>query len=213
MPLIVIVLFSVISYFLDLQTKVSIIGNEIKPGLPSLKAPNFEYIGDVWHGAVIIAIVSYMGSIALAKEFEQKKNEDYKRELNEYNEWYNNRNDNDNDNDQISHKKEPVKPLQLASIKVSPNMEFIAYGMANMLGCFFSGMIVSGSFSRSALKYEMNACTQVASGIQAFICLMCLLFLMPLLAPLPKCVLAAVVTISVYRLIKNGINEFRFLLR
>merc|ERR1719245_1938232 len=109
-------------------------------------------------------------------------------------------------------KKEPVKPLQLASIKVSPNMEFIAYGMANMLGCFFSGMIVSGSFSRSALKYEMNACTQIASAVQAFICLLCLLFLMPLLSPLPKCVLAAVVTISVYRLIKNGINEFKFLL-
>merc|ERR1712141_368255 len=90
MPLIVIVLFSVISYFLDLQTKVSIIGNEIKPGLPSLKAPNFEYIGDVWHGAVIIAIVSYMGSIALAKEFEQKVNEQYKKELAEYNEWLDN---------------------------------------------------------------------------------------------------------------------------
>merc|ERR1712241_861685 len=84
--------------------------------------------------------------------------------------------------------------------------------MANMLGCFFSGMIVSGSFSRSALKYEMNACTQIASAVQALICLLCLLFLMPLLSPLPKCVLAAVVTISVYRLIKNGINEFKFLL-
>merc|ERR1719458_1919660 len=91
-------------------------------------------------------------------------------------------------------------------------MEFIAYGMANMLGCFFSGMIVSGSFSRSALKYEMNACTQIASAVQALICLLCLLFLMPLLSPLPKCVLASVVTISVYRLIKNGINEFKFLL-
>merc|ERR1719385_44091 len=87
MPLIVIVMMSVISYFASLETKVSIIGNEIKPGLPSLKAPNFEYIGEVWHGAVIIAIVSYMGSIALAKEFEQKVNEQYKKELADYNEW------------------------------------------------------------------------------------------------------------------------------
>lgn len=255
MPLIVIVLFSVISYFLNLEEKVSIIGNEIKPGLPSLKAPNFEYIGDVWHGAVIIAIVSYMGSIALAKEFEQKVSEQYKRELAEYNEWLANggkdeEDENASDDDQtdvednghdlekgvgtpsadkklsqkssaeddaykkaVTNKKRPEKPLPLAPIDVDPNMELIAYGMANMLGCFFSGMIVSGSFSRSALKWEMRASTQVASGIQAFICLMCLLFLMPLLAPLPKCVLAAVVTISVYRLIKNGIKEFRFLLK
>lgn len=260
MPLIVIVVFSVISYFLDLQTKVSIIGNDIKPGLPSLKAPNFEYIGDVWHGAVIIAIVSYMGSIALAKEFEQKVNEQYKVEMAEYNAWLADddameaQDENVSDDEEEHHsddmdveqgvgtptvdqklsgtssskrgnkkkkkgsnkkakRKKMTKPLPLAPIVVDPNMELIAYGMANMLGCFFSGMIVSGSFSRSALKWEMRAATQVASGIQAFICLMCLLFLMPLLAPLPTCVLAAVVTISVYRLIKNGITEFRFLLR
>jgi len=256
MPLIVIVAFSVISYFLDLQSKVKIIGNDVVPGLPSLKAPNFEYIGDVWHGAVIIAIVSYMGSIALAKEFEQKVNEQWKKEMAEYNEWLENdgdeaiENEEDNISDdevemdedhdleqgvgsptsdaklpqkasvdkkskkgKVSTQKPPEKPLPLAPIVVDPNMELIAYGMANMLGCFFSGMIVSGSFSRSALKWEMGAATQVASGIQAFICLMCLLFLMPLLAPLPTCVLAAVVTISVYRLIRNGIKEFRFLLR
>lgn len=88
MPLIVIVLWSFISYMTDLEALgVSIIGNEIKQGLPSLKAPNFNYIFDVWHGAVIIAVVSYMGSIALAKEFEQKVNETYKQELSAYNEW------------------------------------------------------------------------------------------------------------------------------
>jgi len=253
MPLIVIVMMSVISYFASLETKVSIIGNEIKPGLPSLKAPNFEYIGEVWHGAVIIAVVSYMGSIALAKEFEQKVNEGYKKELAAYNEWlaaeYADPPEADDEprtpreaadaadldagiGIAVGDKKltdgsaagdvtatgkgsgkRMEKPLPLAPIVVDPNMELIAYGMANMLGCFFSGMIVSGSFSRSALKYEMRASTQIASAVQAFICLMCLLFLMPLLAPLPKCVLAAVVTISVYRLIKNGILEFRFLLR
>merc|ERR1712154_386566 len=73
-------------------------------------------------------------------------------------------------------------------------------------------MGISASFSRTALNYEMNGQTRVASFFRVIICLLCLLFLMPLLSPLPKCVLAAVVTISVYRLIKNGINEFKFLL-
>ena len=40
---------------------------------------------------------------------------------------------------------------------------------------------------------------------------MALLFLMKLLSPLPKCVLASVVAISVHRLIKNGIIELKFL--
>ena len=34
---------------------------------------------------------------------------------------------------------------------------------------------------------------------------------MPALSPLPKCILSAVVTVSVYRLIGNGVKEFRFL--
>ena len=56
----------------------------------------------------------------------------------------------------------------------------------------------------------MNGHTQISGLLQAIICLTCLLFLMPLLAPLPNGVLASVVTISVHRLIKNGILEFRF---
>eukprot|EP01084_Bolivina_argentea_P282924 484416_1 len=247
MPLIVIVIFCMTSYFIGINklesVGISLIGNDIKSGLPSLRVPNLKYIGDVWSAAFIIAVVSYMGSIALAKEFEQKKNETYKQKLSIYNKWYNqfhvsasqiplvqiaeddkehqigfhHENDNceESDDDKVAQSElsdnQPIKPISLAEVELNANMEFIAYGIADIIGCFFSAMIVSASFSRSALNYEMNGCTQISSIVQAIIGLFCLFFLMSLLAPLPKCVLAAVVTISVYRLIKNGIYEFIFL--
>merc|ERR1719229_409321 len=57
----------------------------------------------------------------------------------------------------------------------------------------------------------MNAYTPISQIVQSIICVLCLLVAMPALSPLPKCILSAVVTISVYRLINNGITEFRFL--
>ena len=79
-----------------------------------------------------------------------------------------------------------------------------------VLFCFVC-CFVTASFSRSALNFEIEGHTQVSSIIQAFICLLCLFFLMPLLAPLPKCVLASVVATSVHGLIKSGILKFQFL--
>ena len=111
----------------------------------------------------------------------------------------------------ISEIKPPEKPFPLPPIDLNANMEFIAFGIANLLGSFFSSQVISASFSRSALNFEMNGVSQLSSILQAFVCLLCLLFLMPLLSPLPKCVLASVVTCSVHRLIKNGINEGKFL--
>eukprot|EP01083_Nonionella_stella_P142994 443512_1 len=268
-PLIVIVLWILISYLMDLESLgVAIVGADIQSGFPAPKPPNFDYIGDVFAAAVVVAIVSYMGSIALAKGFDQKTQETYKQQLSAYNAWHKDQveiaelpvqlpvklpanareskeviikskefiiksDDKDehipketdtfsmqsesaassDDEDDVSIDKPPIKPLDLPPIKLSPNVEFIAFGIANLLGSFFSSQAVSASFSRSALNFDMNGHTQISSVIQATICLLCLLFLMPLLSPLPKCVLASLVTVSVYRLIKNGVHEFIFLTR
>jgi len=109
--------------------------------------------------------------------------------------------------------KAPVKPLALAPISVDSNMEFVAYGVANLLGSMFSAQLISASFSRTALNYETNAQTRVAGLLRAVLCLLCALFLMPLLSPLPKCVLASVVLTAVYRLMTSGIEEAKFLFR
>eukprot|EP01083_Nonionella_stella_P024434 67463_1 len=260
-PLIIIVFWILVSFFADLEESgVAIVGGDIKSGFPAPKLPNFEYVGDVLPSGVIVAIVSYMGSIALSKGFEQKSNETYKQQSREYEEWNaehkamdddvelqvkthkidkaeetsntteetetsdeENRTNNlsfsiqstydKTDSDKSDADKPPTKPLDLPPIEVSPNMEFMAYGIANVLGSFFSSQVISASFSRSALNFEMNGHTQMSSVIQGIICLLCLLFLMPLLSPLPKCVLASLVAVSVYRLIKNGVHEFIFLYR
>ena len=105
----------------------------------------------------------------------------------------------------------PEKPASLPSINLDPDVEFLAFGVCNLVGSFFGSQVISASFSRSGLNNEMNGHTIISALIQAIICLLCLLFLMPLLAPLPNAVLASVVAISVHRLIKNGILQFGFL--
>jgi len=105
------------------------------------------------------------------------------------------------------------KPIAQPPVRLDANKEFIAYGLANFVGAFFQTQLVSASFSRSALNFEMGGHTQLSSLIQAVVCLLCLLLLMPLLSYLPHCVLASVVSISVYRLITNGAHEAAFLYR
>jgi len=229
-PLIVIVLNIVISYLLDLESVgVAVVGAEIISGFPTPEPPNFEYMANVFPSAIVVTIVSFMGNIALAKGFEQKTKETYQQQLSEwerYDAGLTNMKMHDNKNNEIDLEgkaddeeederkmgdKPPIKPLTLPPIDVNANMEFIAYGMANLVGAFFSSQVISASFSRSALNVEMNGHSQFSSFVRVIICVFCLLFLMPLLSPLPKCVLASVVTVAVYRLIKNGVNEFKFL--
>lgn len=105
----------------------------------------------------------------------------------------------------------PVEPESLCPIELDANQELIAFAVSNLIGCFFGAYVCSGSFSRSGLNYEMGGHTQISTLIQAILCLFCLSFLMPLLAPLPNAVLASVVAISVHRLIANGISEITFL--
>ena len=103
------------------------------------------------------------------------------------------------------------KPLEPVPITLDANKEFIAYGITNIIGSFFSSFVVSGSFGRTALNYDMEGHSQVSGIIQGIFSTLALLFLMPLLSPLPKCVLAALVTAAIYGLIRNGIMEAIFL--
>merc|ERR1712176_172988 len=42
--------------------------------------------------------------------------------------------------------KQPPKPLNLSRIELNANCEFVAYGISNVIGSFFSAFAVSGSF-------------------------------------------------------------------
>ena len=71
------------------------------------------------------------------------------------------------------------------------NQEFIGQGLANLIGSFFSGYVVSGSFNRSALNYESGARSQMSAVFGGVILAGVLVFAAPLAAYLPHAAMAA----------------------
>jgi SulP family sulfate permease len=74
---------------------------------------------------------------------------------------------------------------------VNINQEFIGQGLANSIGCFFSGYVVSGSFNRSALNYDAGARTPMAALFAAALLAVFLVVAAPLAAYLPHAAMAA----------------------
>ncbi len=83
------------------------------------------------------------------------------------------------------------------------NRELISQGVANIASGLAGGFPVGGSFSRTALNRLAGAKTVVAGGVTGAV-ILALQPLSPLLEPLPKAVLGAVVFVAVYKLIKIG---------
>ncbi len=70
-------------------------------------------------------------------------------------------------------------------------------GLANAVGSFFQSYAVSGSFSRSAVNFQMGAKTGLSSAFAGVVVVIVLLFFTPLLYHLPQAVLAAIIMIAV----------------
>jgi SulP family sulfate permease len=81
--------------------------------------------------------------------------------------------------------------------KVNVDQEFIGQGLANLVGSFFQGYPVSGSFSRTAINYAAGAKTGISSVIVSLSVILALLFLTPLLTYIPRATLAALVICAV----------------
>ncbi len=74
---------------------------------------------------------------------------------------------------------------------VDANQEFVGQGMANSIGSFFSGYVVSSSFNRSALNYAVGAQTPM-SALTAGLALAAIISVAaPLAAYLPNSAMAA----------------------
>ena len=84
---------------------------------------------------------------------------------------------------------------------VDANREVLASGAANAAAGLFGGFPVAGSFSRSFLTYTARGRTAAAGLVAALLVILTLTLLTPLLEPLPKAVLAAVVLVTVIGLI------------
>ncbi len=75
--------------------------------------------------------------------------------------------------------------------RLDVNQEFVGQGLANLIGSFFSGYVISGSFNRSALNYESGAKTPMSAIFASLILVGFLLFATPLAAYLPHAAMAA----------------------
>ncbi len=93
--------------------------------------------------------------------------------------------------------------------KIDANQEFVAIGMANIGAGFLTGFPAALSASRTAVNDQMGGKTQWVGLIAAALTIIFLLFLTPLLAPLPTVALGAIIIVASLGLI--DIAAFRFL--
>lgn len=83
---------------------------------------------------------------------------------------------------------------------VDANQELFAHGMTNVVGSMFSSYCSSASLSRSVVQEESGGKTQITSLVSASLILVVLLFIGPLFKPLPNCILASIIVVSLKRL-------------
>ncbi|MHB1333609.1 MAG: SulP family inorganic anion transporter [Sulfuriferula sp.] len=86
--------------------------------------------------------------------------------------------------------------------RITPSRELIGQGLANIVGSFSQSFVVSGSFSRSAVAARTGARTGLFAVISALMVALVLLFFTPYLYHLPLAVLAVIVMLAVFDLIK-----------
>jgi len=85
--------------------------------------------------------------------------------------------------------------------QLSTRREIIASGAANLAAGVAGGFPVAASFTRTVVVYTAGARTQFAGVVAAIALVATLLFLTPVLEPLPRAVLAAIVIAAVVGLI------------
>lgn len=86
--------------------------------------------------------------------------------------------------------------------RVDTSKELIGQGLANIAGSFFGSYTVSGSFSRSAVAARTGAKTGLFAIISAAAVVLVLLFFTEYLYHLPQAVLAVIVMMAVFSLVR-----------
>ncbi len=86
--------------------------------------------------------------------------------------------------------------------RINASKELVGQGLANIAGSFFGSYTVSGSFSRSAVAAKSGAKTGLFAIISALAVVLVLLFFTSYLYALPQSVLAVIVMMAVFGLIR-----------
>ncbi|MGH6609091.1 MAG: SulP family inorganic anion transporter [Burkholderiaceae bacterium] len=85
--------------------------------------------------------------------------------------------------------------------KLDGNQEFVAQGLANLAGSFFSSYPASGSFNRSGVNAASGARTPLSAIFAALFLIAILFFVAPLARYLPFAVIAALLFLVAWGLI------------
>ncbi|XP_075984145.1 prestin-like [Anticarsia gemmatalis] len=80
--------------------------------------------------------------------------------------------------------------------EIDANQELLALGSSNLFGCFFFCAPVCASLSRSYIQYNAGSKSAITSLVSALVILSVLLWIGPFFEKLPRCVLAAIVVVS-----------------
>jgi sulfate permease, SulP family len=85
--------------------------------------------------------------------------------------------------------------------EIDPNQESVGQGAANLIGSFFSSIIGSGSFSRTALNVASGAKTPLSGVFSAVLLAILVLFVAPLTKYIPIAAMGAIIAFAGYNLI------------
>ncbi len=86
--------------------------------------------------------------------------------------------------------------------KIDTNQELRGQGLANIIGAIGQSYPVSGSFSRSSVNLQNGGVSGLSNVISALMVVLVLFFFTPLLYHLPQSVLASIIMLAVFGLIK-----------
>lgn len=84
---------------------------------------------------------------------------------------------------------------------IDPNQELIGLGAANLGAALSGAMPVAGGLSRTMVNYQAGALTQGAAMVTALLVAVVVFAFTPLLAHVPRTVLAAIIIVAVARLV------------
>jgi SulP family sulfate permease len=84
---------------------------------------------------------------------------------------------------------------------VDGNQEFIGQGLSNLVGCFFSSYVATGSFNRSGLNYDAGARTPVAAISAGIMLVGVVMLVAPLAIYLPKAGMAGILFLVAWNLL------------
>ncbi len=95
--------------------------------------------------------------------------------------------------------------------RLDSGQEFMALGLANMVGSFFHAFPAEGGFARTAVSVRAGAASTLSNLASALVVALTLIFLTPLFVYLPNAALAAIIVVAVSGLL--NLTEVRFLWR